>query len=217
MSDEPPKSTGPFGGSSEDTREQILQATLETIQAEGFAGLSIQRITDEADVSKSSVYHFFDDKDDLLLSFLDAMLEEFSVPLASMERADPLETLWAHVDFALYGLTSDTIPPVDVPEAGEPSGRPFVDLRSQATHDAEYRARFTEIDDSIRRRIVSLIERGIDDGTFRPVDPEGTAEFLLTLMFGGLFRRATSEDVDPDAIRDELERFVESRLLVDED
>jgi AcrR family transcriptional regulator len=202
----------PFAGEPSDTHERIMKATFETIQDYGFAGLSIQRIADNADLSKSSFYHFFDDKDDLLLAFLDTMLDQFGMPPVGIEDSDPVDMLWAHIDFALYGLAGDSLPPVEG-EVDIQSGRPYVELRSQGTYDDAYRDRFTEIDASMRNRLATIVERGIARSTFRDVDPDKTAEFLLTVILGGLFRRATADGVDADAIRDELEAIVEVRLL----
>lgn len=210
---EPDSEGSPFAGEPTDTRERIMQATFETIQEYGFAGLSIQRIAENADLSKSSFYHFFENKDDLLLAFLNTMLNQFGVPLSDLDDdMEPLDALWAHIDFALYGFGGESYPPVEG-EVDVPSGRPYVELRSQGTYNEEYRDRFTSMDATMRDRLVRVIERGVDRGTFRQVDPDRTAEFLLTVMLGALFRRATADGVDTDAIRGELESIVRGRLL----
>jgi AcrR family transcriptional regulator len=202
----------PFEGEPADTRERIMLATFQTIQEYGFAGLSIQRIAVTADLSKSSFYHFFDDKDDLLLAFLDEMLGQFGGPLKGIDDdAVPLDVLWAYIDFGLYGLTDESVPPIEGTDI-QP-GRPLVELRSQGTHSEDYRDRFTEMDGSMRDRLTSVLERGIHEGTFKEVDAERTAEFLLTVLLGGLFRRATADGVDVDAVRSEMEAVIETRLL----
>jgi AcrR family transcriptional regulator len=218
MGDDSPCGGGPFAGDPADTREAILRATFRVLQEHGFAGLSIQRIVDEADLSKSSIYHFFEDKDDLMLSALDAMLEWFGPPLEDDVWENPEEALWAHLDFALQGVGGEGLPPVERPatdDADRASGRPYVELRSQAVHDETYRERFTDIDASLRDRLASIVRAGIDRGDFSEVDPEATAEFFLTVMLGGLFRRSTTDGFDVEPVRDELERVVESRLLAD--
>lgn len=211
---DPPQEAFPFAGEPTDTRERIMQATFETIQENGFAGLSIQRIASKADLSKSSAYHFFEDKDDLLLAFLDEMLGQFGSPLEWVDDdAPPLDVLWAYIDFGLYGLTDESVPPVDGMDVRP--GRPYVELRSQGTYSQDYRDRFTEIDASMRDRLTSVLERGIREGAFREVDPEQTAEFLLTVLLGGLFRRATADGVDVDAVRTEIEAVIDARLLIE--
>lgn len=197
-----------------DTRERMMLATLRVLGDHGYAGLSIQRIADEADLSKSSFYHFFDDKDDLLLSFLDFMVQRFQLPLADAIGEDPITDLWRHLEFALEGLTPDDAPiPTDTFDAG--SGRPYVELRAQGAHDDAYRDRFTAIDDTLHDRLVGILEDGIDDGVFRDVDAHATVELLLTVMMGALFRRATADSVDTDAVRDELETYLETALYTD--
>jgi AcrR family transcriptional regulator len=213
MTDDASSRDDPFVGPPGDTRERIMQATFRILQEHGFAGLSIGRIAEEADLSKSSVYHFFEDKNDLLLSFLDAMLAHFGPPLADRQSTDPEAALRAHVDFALAGVSSDRFPPVDSDEIDPGSGRPYVELRSQAVHDEAYRDRFTDLDASLRDRLAAVVRDGIDRGAFREVDPEATAEFLITVMLGGLFRRATADGMDVEAVRNELDAVVRNRLL----
>jgi hypothetical protein len=143
------------------------------------------------------------------------MLSQFGGPLEGIEEtADPLDMLWAYVDFGLYGLADGSVPPVEG-AVDVQSGRPYVELRSQGTYDEAYRDRFTEMDDSMCDRLASVIERGIDQGVFRDVDADQTAEFLVTVMLGGLFRRATADGVGVDAIRAELETIVQDRLLAE--
>jgi len=193
-----------------------MQATFRTLQEHGFAGLSIGRIADEADLSKSSVCHFFEDKDDLMLSFLDAMLAHFGPSLEEDRPDEPESALWAHVDFALAGVSGDRFPPVESEQVEPVSGEPYVELRSQAVHDEDYRDRFTDIDARLKDRLAAIVRDGIDRGTFREVDPDATAEFLLTVMLGGLFRRSTADGTDVEAVRNELEAVVRDRLLHDE-
>jgi AcrR family transcriptional regulator len=197
-----------------DTRERMLLATLRVLSEHGYAGLSIQRIADEADLSKSSFYHFFDDKDDLLLAFLDFMLGQYGLPFDEADLDDPVDALDQYLDFALHGATGDLAFPIEDFDPG--SGRPYVELRAQAAHDDDYRERFTTIDGNVHDRLADTIQDGIDQGVFRDVDVHATAELLVTVMLGGLFRRATSDRVDVDAVRTELDRLLEARLYADD-
>jgi AcrR family transcriptional regulator len=206
----------PFAGEPTDTRERIMRATLQTLGKHGYAGISIQRIADEADLSKSSVYHFFDSKDDLMLSFLDYMLERFQLPLQVDPDASATEALWGHLEFALYGKVGTFAPPGALHADFDPgSGEPYVELRAQGAHDEAYRERFTGIDEMLQARLAGVIRDGMETGEFREVDPERTSELLLTTMLGGLFRRATSEVDELDVVYEEVQDLVESRLLVE--
>jgi AcrR family transcriptional regulator len=81
---------GPFVGDPADTKEVIMRATYRALKRYGYAELSIGRIADEADLSKSAFYNHYDGKDDLLLSFLDFMLERIAETL-TFEEGTPLE------------------------------------------------------------------------------------------------------------------------------
>lgn len=206
----------PFAGDLTDTQLRIMRATLRALNEYGYAGLSIQRIADEADLSKSSFYHFFDGKDDLILTFLDFMLQQFQLPLTGEFGDDPLADLWVHLDFALVGIQSEQFPVADLVDDLEPAdGGPYVELRSQAVHNDAFRDRFTNIDDQLQTRITDIIEAGVEQGVFRDVDATQMATFLITLAMGGLFRRATTDNPDMDAVRKELEAVIDARLLAE--
>jgi|AntRauTorcE11898_2_1112593.scaffolds.fasta_scaffold00342_10 AcrR family transcriptional regulator len=201
-------------GEDLDTRERMMFATLTVLQEHGYGGLSIKRIADEAGLSKSSFYHFFDDKDDLLLSFLDFMLGQYGLPFDEADADGPADALDQYLDFALHGVTGDLEFPLDGFDPG--SGRPYVELRAQAAHDDDYRERFTAIDGTVHDRLADTIQAGIDAGIFRDVDVHATAELLTTIMLGGLFRRATSDRADVDAVRAELDHLLEAHLYADD-
>ncbi|HZW08660.1 MAG TPA: TetR/AcrR family transcriptional regulator [Phycisphaerales bacterium] len=52
------------------TREQLIAAAFEMFQREGFHEVGLERILDEAGVSKTTFYNHFESKDDLVLGLL---------------------------------------------------------------------------------------------------------------------------------------------------
>lgn len=73
-------------------QQTILRAALEEFAAHGFVGASLNRIIDEAGISKGSMYYYFDDKADL----------------------------YAHVVRVELGRLFDTAGPFSVPDVDEP-------------------------------------------------------------------------------------------------
>jgi TetR/AcrR family transcriptional repressor of nem operon len=55
------------------TRERLIDTTQRLLWADGYAGVSVDRICKEAGVKKGSFYHFFPSKEDLVLEALDAL------------------------------------------------------------------------------------------------------------------------------------------------
>lgn len=199
-----------FDGEPADTREAIMRATYEALREYGYAGLSISRIADRADLSKSSLYNHYDGKDDLLLDFVDFTIGQFVDAMGETGTDDPLLELEAFLSFGFSG--SDHEKAVRPLPPAEPHGS-FVELRAQAVHDDTFRERFTGVDSLMKDRIRDIIERGQDSGVFRDVDPESVAETLLTLTMGMLTRRATNDDPQLDRVRAEVDRWIETRLL----
>lgn len=204
----------PFGDTPTDTRERMMHATYRALQRHGYAGLSLQRIADESDLSKSAVYHFYDDKEDLLIAFLDFMLDRFQEEFELAEGDDPAADLRAYVEHAVR----DSPPPTDTPEdrtAYVPFG-PVIELRAQAVRNEAFRERFTDLDAMFEAELASIVERGVERGVFREVDPDHAASLLLTFLAGAMMRRATVEDVDTEALMAEADAVLERYLAAEE-
>ncbi len=200
----------PFVGEPADSREAIMRATHRALREYGYAGLSIQRIADEADLSKSTFYHHYDDKDDLLTSFVDYTLREFVHVFSTESGDDPRENLRTFIDLLICES-----PDIDreLPEDLDAILGTYVELRAQAVRDEAVRRKFTETDDAFVDQVAAIVRDGIERGEFRPVDPHATASFVVTLIAGNTFRRTTRDHYSSDALRSELETYVESRLL----
>ncbi|WP_144427216.1 TetR/AcrR family transcriptional regulator [Halolamina pelagica] len=93
--------TPPFLANPETTRESIMRATYLALCEHGYAGLTIQRIGECFEKSKSLLYHHYDDKDELLLAFLQFMLEEHESSVPETDDDGPRERLGAVVDAML--------------------------------------------------------------------------------------------------------------------
>ena len=187
----------------EGTQEAIMKATYEALCKHGYAGLTIARIADDFAKSKSLLYHHYDSKDELLLDFLSAMLEEFerTVPETETKSADErLQTVFEHS----LGSTPDD----------ESLGfmRAMVELRAQAAHDERFRDHFTASDQVVQDKLVDIIEDGIEEGVFNAVDSEQVASFLLATLSGGMNQQVTTNTGQEAAIQAELDRYVDSLL-----
>lgn len=190
----------------EGTREEIMNATYYALCEHGYADLTIQRIGAHFGKSKSLLYHHYEGKDELLLDFLAFMLEEVerSIP-------DPIEE-----DAATHLRT--VVDKVFLTE-GDDRDREFeaamIELRAQSAHDDRYREYFTEHDRFFRDRLADLVEMGIDDGTFREVDPDRVASFLMAVFEGTQAHRSTSNTDVTRAIRDEFDAYLETSVFAD--
>jgi len=198
----------PFPADAEDTRTAIMRATYDALCEHGYADLTIQRIGEAFPKSKSLLYHHYDGKDALLLEFLALLLDRFEErELPDELAADPEARLRRFVE---------RIVPADADGRDPSFARALVELRAQAAHDDDYRAHFTRTRERVRDRLAEIIEDGVEDGVFRDdVDPDAAASFLATVASGAMFDAATTDAADLDAVRDELERYVDARIVRD--
>ncbi|MFB6084905.1 MAG: TetR/AcrR family transcriptional regulator [Halorientalis sp.] len=202
-----PDGTDLFESDPENTREAIMKATYDALSKHGYADLTIQRIGDEFDKSKSLLYHHYDSKDALLIDFLAFMLErtEGTIPLEEADAADErLRIGLDHVFTEIIGGDSEEF------------NRAMTELRAQSAHDDSFCEQFTKNDQYFKQRVRDILEEGIERGVFRDVDTEQVAAMLVTIVQGATFLATTSAEPDLEAVRAELDAYIESRLLPDD-
>src|SRR5437773_696462 len=62
------------------TRERIVEAALQVMDAEGLEAVSMRRVAREVGVEAMSLYHYVKDKDDLLAGICDRVMADFEFP-----------------------------------------------------------------------------------------------------------------------------------------
>lgn len=201
----------PFAGEPEDSHEAIMRATFRALREYGYAGLSIQRIADEAALSKSTFYHHFDGKEDLLLSFQEFILEEFNRIFQIESTGDPKQDINTFVS-----LIIDEFPDcVETPDKNAVLGS-YVEMRAQAVQNPEFRAKFTETDKLLAQQFAQIIEDGIEQGDFADVDPEKVSQFMITILDGVILQNATRNDDPVAKVRDTIDEYMEETLFLDD-
>ena len=190
-----------------ETRIEIMEATYRALCEHGYADLTIQSIADEFDKSKSLLYYHYDTKDEILVAFLEYLLDQFSIEDAIDREESPDEQLWTLVDEFLPESPSDEQQEFQLA---------LFELRSRALSKAAYREQFTRVDGLVHDAFVDVLAAGGDDGSFREMDVEATATLLVSMVTGAMLRRETTDD-DVSADREAVVDLVESRLVADGD
>ena len=79
--------------------DRILAAALEVFSADGFRGATIDRIADEAGMSKPNLLYYFPSKDEIYRALLDRLLEIWTQPLRELDvLGDPLREIAGYID-----------------------------------------------------------------------------------------------------------------------
>ncbi|AZQ16121.1 TetR/AcrR family transcriptional regulator [Halorubrum sp. PV6] len=184
--------------------EEIMEATYRALLKHGYADLSISRIGDELDKSKASIYYHYDTKDDLLVAFLEFAADRFEETIETETGDEPPDDL-EHVIEKLLPLQPD--------EEQRQLQAVLVGLRSQAVTNEVFREQFTQIDERLAATVRSIVERGIDDGTFRDVDPSRVTEHILATVNGAMYGRVTTDRKNAAAAaRVSLASYIDSEL-----
>lgn len=190
-----------------DTNEAIMQATYRALCEHGYAGTSISRIADEFPKSKSLLYYHYEDKEELLEDFLRYLLERFESELEGIDDEEPYDHLLAVVEFLLpRGMDDEQLR----------FRRALLEIRSQAPYHETYHGQLERTDEHVIAELVRAIERGIEDGQFRPVNARRTAEFVYTTAHGAIGRGVTLDDLAVvEAVRESILDYVDSHLRRD--
>jgi len=76
------------------TRQRIVAAAAEVVAAKGALGASLDEVGARACASRSQLYHYFDDKTDLLRAVAEATsVEAASQPTSASGRSSPETTM----------------------------------------------------------------------------------------------------------------------------
>lgn len=191
---------------SGDTCDDIMAATYRALCEHGHAAVTTQDIADEAGVSTAALHYHYDGKRDLLVSFLDWLLDGFEARLddavAAADPEDAPERVVALLDEVLAS-----------PDAERREFRTaMVEVRAQAPYRPAYRERLTAFDDVVRERVREAVADGVDDGSFGDVDPDDVAAFLVTYATGAQ-ARDVAVGASLAAARRRLHDHVRERLL----
>ncbi|MFP4322277.1 MAG: TetR/AcrR family transcriptional regulator [Anaerolineales bacterium] len=77
------------------TREQLKQATVDILIEKGYAPVTIQQITDQADLSRATFYVYFHDKDAAIWAVIQDSYTQLNAELQGELPADPGERVYA--------------------------------------------------------------------------------------------------------------------------
>ena len=178
------------------TLQRIITAAVEVVAEKGGLGASLDEVGARAPASRSQLYHYFDDKTDLLRSVAeatnDAVLEGQRVLFAELDSWDGL-VRWM-----------DALVELQV-ELGGRGGCPIANLLAQlGERDDDTRvvlaSGFDRWEASIRAGLVTMT----DAGELRSdADPDWLATTTLASLQGGLM--LTQARRDPQALRRALD------------
>lgn len=192
---------------SEETRTRILQAALNLFSRLGYETDSVEDICVEAGVSKGAFYHHFPTKQAVFLQLLHDWLDGLDAQFAqAREGAKNAAQILMQMTAALPGIFRDADRRLPM----------FLEFWTQASRDqavwqmtiAPYRR--------YRDYFAGLMEQGIAEGVFRPVEPQVAARLIVALAVGMLLQGLLDlQEGDWQAITTETMRIVMDGLAIE--
>ena len=190
-----PKLGRPANTDSDDTRRTILDAALHCFANAGFKATSIRTIAEKAGVTVGTIYHYFDNKEALILA-VHHEIQEMSLGLVreKLEGATSLTAGWAELSQVLFDAH------VQQPEIAKFSAvMEVASFRSLDMDDARY-------DNEWRGIYRELAELGVKTGEVKP-GKERELAIVLWAASLGITRHAIQAPMSDHKLC--LEGFVE--------
>ena len=174
------------------TRERIVQAAAELVAEKGAAGMSLDDVRARTGASRSQLYHYFEDRDDLVHAVIDVTAD--SVLDRQGELLDHLDS-WAGIDRWFDTLVQDQI------DRQARGGCPIGCLAGQlAESDPDARAAIAagleRYEAHLRDGLTRMKARG---KLLKDADPAALAIATMASMQGGLL--LTQVRRDPHQLR----------------
>lgn len=153
-------------------QEQIVEAALELIGAEGFYALSITKIAERVGIVPSALYRHFKSKDDVLDGVLDLLKKRLlsNVKHVRKQTPDALQRLRLLLMKQAHMLSENRAIPHVVFSDGIYTGHP------------DRKAKVAEIMTSYLKQIQKIIEEGKQNGTIRQDVVPSTASVMFLGM-----------------------------------
>lgn len=162
---------------SGETRTRLLTAATTCFATKGYNAASVDDICMAAGVSKGAFYHHFPSKQAIFLALLQDWLQSLDPVLEGMRQGTVPETLIRMTGMLplVFASAQDRLPM-------------FLEFWLQASRDqavweatiAPYR-HYQEL-------FARLIEEGIAEGSIKAVDPQATAQVIVSLAVGLLLQ-----------------------------
>lgn len=188
---------------SEERKNQILEAALAVFARLGFQSARMEDIAGQAGLSKAALYLYYKSKDAIIAALLKYFFAQEFKGLQAIVESDPESSARSQ----LLVLTRRMAGAMTWMRRLMPIAFEFYAL---AGRDKEVRQFLKEYYGAYRDELVRLIERGIKQGEFRPVDAQSCAITFIAL-FEGL---ALLFFVDSEATtwEEQIERSIELLL-----
>lgn len=176
------------GESSEDIREDILQAAATLFSTKGVSGTRIAHIAEAVGLKSPSVYYHFSDIDEIVHHLIEFVVNDSMVFATSIaaDSGSPRERLGELLEYHLSRLISSNY---DLWFIASESGLP----KSLSPHLTKNANRW-------RKAVSSLVNEGIKAGDFQKIDQDLALGMITGMIWGALSLKHQKKSVAPSEV-----------------
>ncbi len=166
-------------------QREIFTAAMKLFVEKGFNETTMREIADAASVGKSTLYDYFPTKDDILLAVIEEELHTLTEKAREIAaQSIPTGDKFRKIIYSYF----------DYLAANEHF---FMKLSLEVQRMAQIsQARIQKKRHAYQDLIGSVIEEGIEEGYFRPIDPLLAARIILTALTPAIYttRKTSTRD-----------------------
>ena len=189
---------------SEERKSQILDAAISVFARLGFHQARMDDIAQEAGLSKGALYLYYKSKDTIIAAILKYLFTQEMRVLHSFVAAEQPGSIRAQME----QLTQQLAEAMNWMSKLMPIAFEFYAIAGRQKDVHQFLKEYLK---EYSADIACLIQRGIDRGEFRAVNPQAVA-ITLTALYEGL---ALLFFVDPQAVQWNEQIITSTRLLLD--
>jgi len=187
---------------SEETHKVLISAAEELFTQQGYVETGVAGICEKAGVSKGAFYHHFPSKQALFMELLDSRLAGLDMVIGDIvtgvkDVPDALMNL-ASIGTIAFQADSKQIPIL-------------LEFWEQARHDPETWKAAGAPYQRYQDYFTKIIQKGIDEGSLQPVDPEDASRLIIAVATGLLLQGALGQG--EEAWGQTIEKYME--ILID--
>jgi AcrR family transcriptional regulator len=176
-------------------RREILAAASTTLREQGVRGLSIAAVLERANLSTRAFYRHFGSKEELVAAVFveSARVERRRLRRRMATATTEIEAVAAWIDGRLDLAFDDCI--------GADLRR--LSLEAQSQSPSLVQPAYT----AMLKPLSEALQRGLQRGVFRHVDPVADAEFIHGVVWAGINRQWATADCGREDLRGRILRF----------
>ena len=162
-----------------ETRARVLQCAAKLFAERGYEATGVAEICSGSEVSKGAFYHHFPSKQSLFIELLKEWLQGIDAGLGQALSSS------ASVPRGLVAMAGQM---KSVFSAADGSVQLFLEFWQQARRDPQVWKEFIAPYRRYQEYFARIIQKGIEEGSIRPLDPQAAGRTLVALALGILIQ-----------------------------